>query len=161
MNKYDIIKQLNKIIKDEANSENSSEHQDLISLHHLKILLKEDKFKEAYDFFWSLDTFVRDCLIPEDVFDFITLNRNGKKDKKVIYFTIELNLSELGIKDKVSIVAKDDEGNIVNKDLNFKLIFPSDATFDEMSMAICRYKDEICKKIINLKVSEPRIEIFD
>ena len=161
MNKAEILKELKEDIKDNFPTKKDKKDPDYLDLINLFELIEIDDNKKAYELYRSFDTYVRDCLVPDSVYNYIYLNRTGEKEKKVIKFQIKLDLSSLGINEPIQTAIKDKEGNLIERELIYECEFPVDASNKEIAHSMYNKENQIREEIIKFDFSEPEVKICD
>jgi hypothetical protein len=114
-------------------------------MRKLAKLIQDGKNKEAYKFFHSMDTFVREG-VPEKVYQYIMLNR--VKSRKFVDVTVKLR----GCKEKIGTKEGFGAGEIFKAAFEF----PGNASNEEIAIGIMNTEKKIIEDLIEIEYSEPK-----
>jgi hypothetical protein len=110
---------------------------------YLARLLEVGKYKEAYKFYWKMDTFVREA-VPAVALRFLFMNRASTK------LTVDAFVTLKGVKEVFrpglppGCVAKYVWG------------MPGDATKEEMARWICNWQESVIRDTVEVKLGKVR-----
>jgi len=128
------------LIEATAKRESTSDAKDM---RQLAQMVKKGKYKEAYKFYRSLDTFVREG-IPEKAI--VYLNLNQSKTRKVVDVALKL-------KDCKRIFKKGFNPGVL---FTAELEFSGNATDEQIAMGLIEQERRIIKDLIEFEFSDVR-----